>query len=91
MVDRGKEGVRGEENRLEVKKKKRLGSGGEERGIGNHRYVLDGGWVAWREDIEKVPLWRSEGTVSYEGGGGGVLKRKEKLLHMSVAPCLSSS
>jgi len=33
---------------------------GGEQGTGNHRYVQDGGWVAWREDREKVGLWTSE-------------------------------
>lgn len=37
--------------RLEVRREE----GGEERerGTGNHRYVQDGGWVAWRERTEK--------------------------------------
>lgn len=39
-------------------------AGGKERGgreersgaAGNHRYVQDGGWVAWREDREKYGI-----------------------------------
>ena len=27
--------------------------------------MQDSGWVAWREDREKVGLWRSEATASY--------------------------
>lgn len=53
---------RGEEKRLEVK---RGGRRAGEQGTGNHRYVQDGGWVAWREDRGKVGLWRSERTASY--------------------------
>lgn len=50
----GEEGVRGEEKRLEVKREE----GGEERSgaAGNHRYVQDGGWVAWREDRENCGI-----------------------------------
>lgn len=48
---------RGEEGRGE---KRRVGAG-------NHRYVQDGGWVAFREDGEKVELWESGGTVIPSG------------------------
>lgn len=46
--------------------KEREEGGEEERSgaTGNHRYVQDGGWVAWREDREKVGFWRSKGTAS---------------------------
>lgn len=57
---------RGGEKRVEVKKRggRRVG----EQGTGNHRYVQDGGWVAWREDGANVSLWRSEGTAGHGEG-----------------------
>lgn len=30
--------------------------GGEDQGTGNHRYVQDGGWVAWWKDRENVQI-----------------------------------
>lgn len=45
--------MKGRNKRLEVKRER--GRGGEERsgGTGNHRYVQDGGWVAWRESTRR--------------------------------------
>lgn len=56
---------RGGEDRREEERRRGGEEGrGEKRrvGAGNHRYVQDGGWVAFGEDSEKVELWESRAT-----------------------------